>query len=66
MSFNLYATDLKAQKSERAGGERAGHDRGEKVVYLNDLTAELNESDFVRASGTAGIEAPYSYDGRWR
>ncbi|MDQ6765800.1 MAG: translocation/assembly module TamB [Verrucomicrobiota bacterium] len=33
------------------------------VVYLNDFTANLNEHDFIRASGTASLEKPYRYTG---
>jgi hypothetical protein len=33
------------------------------VLYLNDLTASLNEHDFVGASGEVELEKPYRYRG---
>ncbi len=33
------------------------------VVYLNDLTASLNERDFIRANGTFAVDKPYKYTG---
>ncbi len=61
-SFNVYGENLRARNlvvpELSASGSTAG-----KVVYLNDLTAQLNKSDFIRANGTAGIEAPYPYSG---
>lgn len=34
------------------------------TVYLNDLTASLNEQDFVRANGIVDLRAPYHYAGK--
>src|SRR5206468_12183338 len=34
------------------------------VIYLNDLTASLNEHDFVGAHGSLNLHAPYHYSGR--
>ncbi len=33
------------------------------VVYLNDVTATLNEKDFVNAHGTAKLQKPFPYSG---
>ncbi|MFL6539396.1 MAG: translocation/assembly module TamB domain-containing protein, partial [Chthoniobacterales bacterium] len=33
------------------------------VVYLNDLTADLNAHDYVRANGTFAVNTPYRYTG---
>ncbi|HEX8679355.1 MAG TPA: hypothetical protein VF683_05325, partial [Chthoniobacterales bacterium] len=60
--FNLKGTNLRAQKltvpEVSAHGTIAGN-----IVYLNDLTARLNDRDYVAANGTAGIKAPYPYSG---
>lgn len=62
-SFTLYGADLRARNMVipelSASGSTAAN-----VIYLNDLTAQLNERDYIRASGTAGIQAPYPYRGR--
>ena len=34
------------------------------VVYLNDLSATLNEPDFVDATGTMNLRRPYHYSGK--
>jgi autotransporter translocation and assembly factor TamB len=34
------------------------------TIYLNDLTASLNEQDFVSANGIVDLRAPYHYVGR--
>ncbi len=34
------------------------------TIYLNDLTASLNEQDFVRANGVVDFRAPYHYAGK--
>lgn len=34
------------------------------VVYLNDLSASLNDTDFVNATGTLNLRRPYHYDGK--
>ena len=34
------------------------------TVYLKDFTALLNENDFVRATGSVKLQAPYPYDGK--
>jgi autotransporter translocation and assembly factor TamB len=34
------------------------------VVYLNDLSATLNDTDFVSATGTMNLRRPYHYSGR--
>src|SRR5881398_887753 len=34
------------------------------VIYLNDLTASLNEHDFVGGHGSLNLHAPYQYSGR--
>jgi len=33
------------------------------VIYLNDLTAKLNERDFVGGNGSLDLRAPYHYSG---
>ncbi|HEY0369879.1 MAG TPA: translocation/assembly module TamB domain-containing protein [Chthoniobacterales bacterium] len=33
------------------------------VVYLNDLTADLNARDYIRANGIVSTEKPYRYSG---
>lgn len=33
------------------------------AVYLNDLTATLNEHDFIKAQGTLSLQKPYHYSG---
>ena len=35
------------------------------VLYLNDLTASLNDHDFVGASGEVQLEEPYHYRGKF-
>ena len=60
--FNVYGSDLRARNLTipelSASGTTAAN-----VVYLDDLTASLNERDYIRATGTAGIDAPYQYSG---
>src|SRR5205823_11259867 len=34
------------------------------VIYLNDLTASLNERDFVNGHGSFNLRAPYHYSGK--
>ncbi|MFZ0917241.1 MAG: hypothetical protein WAN04_10145, partial [Candidatus Udaeobacter sp.] len=34
------------------------------VVYLNDLSATLNDTDFVNATGTMNLRRPYRYSGK--
>lgn len=34
------------------------------IVYLNDLTANLNELDYVGANGTFSLDSPHSYSGK--
>jgi hypothetical protein len=34
------------------------------VIYLNDCSAILNETDFFNATGTLNLRRPYHYDGR--
>jgi autotransporter translocation and assembly factor TamB len=34
------------------------------VVYLNDLSATLNDTDFVNATGTINLRRPYHYSGK--
>jgi autotransporter translocation and assembly factor TamB len=34
------------------------------VVYLNDLSATLNDTDYVNAAGTLNLRRPYRYSGR--
>src|SRR5438067_12455941 len=36
----------------------------DNVIYLNDLTASLNEHDFVGGHGSLNLHAPYHYSGR--
>ena len=35
------------------------------VVYVNDLTASLNERDFVGANGSLDLWSPYHYNGKF-
>ncbi len=35
----------------------------QNVVYLNDLTATMNEKDYVRANGTVKVQKPFAYSG---
>jgi len=34
------------------------------VVYLNDFSASLNDTDFVNATGTLNLQRPYHYSGK--
>jgi len=34
------------------------------AVYLNDLSASLNDTDFVNATGTLNLRRPYHYSGK--
>ena len=34
------------------------------VIYVNDLSATLNDTDFVNASGTLNLRRPHEYSGR--
>ena len=34
------------------------------VIYLNDFSAILNESDFVKATGSLNLRKPYHYNGK--
>ncbi|MDQ2660191.1 MAG: translocation/assembly module TamB domain-containing protein, partial [Verrucomicrobiota bacterium] len=61
-SFNLYATNLKAQNFTVPEVSAQGG-LAKNVVYLNDLTAQLNQSDYVRAFGSFALDAPRSYTG---
>ena len=60
--FTVYGSGLRARnlviEHLSASGTTAGN-----IVYVNDLTAQLNERDYIRAHGHAGIKAPYSYNG---
>jgi hypothetical protein len=60
--FNVYGSDVRAKNVTipqlSASGTTAAN-----IVYLNDLTAKLNARDYIRANGTAGIDAPYQYSG---
>ncbi len=62
-SFKLAGRNLSAQKLTipqiNAEGTIA-----ENVVYLKDLTAQLNESDFIRAHGQASLDEPHPYAGK--
>jgi len=55
---DLRARNLIVQELSASGATAAD------VVYLNDLTARLNKSDYISAQGTAGINAPYQYSGK--
>ena len=35
----------------------------DNIVYLNDLTARLNEQDFINAQATVKLEKPFAYTG---
>ena len=60
--FNVYGSNVRVQNvvlpAISASGTTAAN-----VVYLNDLTASLNARDYIRAHGSAGIDAPYPYRG---
>jgi hypothetical protein len=60
--FNVYGSNVRAKNvvvpTLSASGTTAAN-----VVYLDDLTANLNARDYIRANGTAGIDAPYPYSG---
>src|SRR5437773_3967792 len=34
------------------------------VIYLNDFSATLNDTDFVSATGTLNLQRPYRYNGK--
>jgi hypothetical protein len=34
------------------------------IIYLNDLSATLNDTDFVSANGTLNLRRPYHYSGK--
>jgi hypothetical protein len=61
-SFQVYGSGIQARNLTvhelSASGTTAAN-----TVYLNDLTAALNERDYIRATGTFGIEAPHPYSG---
>ncbi|MBA2744218.1 MAG: translocation/assembly module TamB domain-containing protein, partial [Chthoniobacterales bacterium] len=61
--FEVFGSDLRARnmviQELSASGATAAN-----VVYLNDLTAKLNARDYIRANGSAAINAPYQYSGR--
>ncbi|MGI9088238.1 MAG: translocation/assembly module TamB domain-containing protein [Chthoniobacterales bacterium] len=61
--FNVYATDLRARnllvQELSAQGTTAGN-----VVYLNDLTARLNQKDYLAGNGQIEAKAPFQYRGR--
>lgn len=61
-SFSVYGSNLRVRKMvvRELSGTGA---TSANVVYLNDLTARLNEHDSIRAHGTAEVEAPYNYTG---
>jgi autotransporter translocation and assembly factor TamB len=60
--FEIYGSEIKAQNlvvhELSVQGTTANN-----VVYLNDLTARLNASDYIRANGTANVTQPYRYTG---
>ncbi len=62
-SFNLSGTNLSAQKLTVPQISAQGT-IADNVVYLNDLTAQLNQSDFIRASGQAALDGPHVYSGK--
>lgn len=53
MANNLLVKQLSAQ------GAMSGH-----AIYLNDLTAALNEKGFVGAHGSLSLESPHHYTGQ--
>lgn len=61
--FNLYATNLQAQNLTVPEISARGT-VAENVIYLTDLTAQLNERDYVRAFGNFSLDAPRAYDGK--
>ncbi len=36
------------------------------VLYLNDVSAKLNDRDFVSGNGTVDLRGPHHYSGTWR
>ena len=60
--FSFYGRDLAARKLTIPEISGAGS-IAQNVVYLNDLTANLNARDYVRAQGRFAIDAPHRYSG---
>ncbi len=60
--FEIYGSDLRARNLTVPELSVQGT-TANNVVYLNDLTASLNEKDYVRATGTFGVEKPHPYSG---
>ncbi len=59
---NLFGQDITAQKLvvKQLSAQTA---IANNTVYLNDLTATLNEKDYVNAHGTAKLQKPFPYSG---
>jgi autotransporter translocation and assembly factor TamB len=62
-SFNLYGTNLAARNLTVPEVSAQGT-MAQNVVYLNDLTARLNERDYISARAAVGIDAPFRYNGK--
>ena len=60
--INLYGQEIAAQKLlvKQLSAQVAIADN---VAYLNDLTATLNEKDYVNAHGTVQLQKPFHYTG---
>ncbi len=60
--INLYGQEIAANKLvvKQLNMQTAIADN---TVYLNDLTASLNEQDYVNAHGTVKLEKPFRYAG---
>ena len=61
--FNLYGTNL-AVRNLTVPEVSAQGTTAENVVYLNDLTARLNERDAISATGNVELDQPHRYAGR--
>jgi hypothetical protein len=63
--LNLFGQNIAAQKllTKQLSAQLTV---AENVAYLNDLTASLNEKDFVVAHGTMELKKPFKYTGAVR
>ncbi|MBA2744346.1 MAG: hypothetical protein H0U43_08605, partial [Chthoniobacterales bacterium] len=60
--FDLYGANLAAHNLTIPEVSAQGG-IAENIVYLNDLTAQLNQHDHIRAHGVTGLDAPHRYSG---
>ncbi|MEP6808838.1 MAG: hypothetical protein ABI992_01220, partial [Chthoniobacterales bacterium] len=61
-AFTVYGSNLR-ERDLVVPQLSASGSTAKNVVYLDDLTAQLNEHDYIRAQGTIGVKAPHLYNG---